>query len=139
MRKGLNLSFFTRVFTVFIVFPAVLLAIQGCDGRGGQKPWATKLTTDYQAVFLDNGQVFFGNIEDPGSQYIQLSDVFYVRSEPVKDTKEVKSVLIKRGSEWHGPDRMYINSNHITLIEPVAPTSKVGELIKEAGKKTGAK
>lgn len=90
------------------------------------------LKTDYQAVFLDNGQVFFGKLENAGSSYPSLRDVFYVQGSVNQETKQVKNILVKRGSEWHGPDRMYINAGHIVLIEPVSPDSKVAQLIKEA-------
>jgi hypothetical protein len=90
------------------------------------------LTTDYQVVFLDNGQTFIGKIEMVDSPYPLLKDVFYIQRQVNKDTNEVKNILIKRGSEWHGPDRMYINSKHIVLIEPVSPKSMVAKLIKEA-------
>jgi hypothetical protein len=47
-------------------------------------------------------------------------------------TKETKSVLVKRGKELHGPDRMYINRRHIVLIEPVGPSSQVAKLIEQS-------
>jgi hypothetical protein len=46
-----------------------------------------------------------------------------------QQNKEVKNVLIRRGTEWHAPDRMVINANHIILVEPVSPTSKAAQLI----------
>ncbi len=90
------------------------------------------LKTDYQAVFLDNGQVFFGRLKGAGTEYPMLSDVFYVQSKVNPETKKTAGILIKRGSEWHGPDKMYINARHIVIIEPVSPDSKVAQLIKEA-------
>lgn len=110
-----------------ILFCAVSL-LAGC---GHARP-DISLKTDYQAVFLDNGQVFFGRLENAGSAYPLLRDVFYVQGSVDKETKQVKNVLMKRGSEWHGPDRMYINARHIVVIEPVSPDSKVAQLIKEA-------
>ena len=64
-----------------------------------------------------------------------LKDIFYVQSQVVQqdqDKKEVKSILIKRGNEWHGPDLMYITTRHVVVIEPVSPNSRVAQLIKEA-------
>jgi len=48
-----------------------------------------------------------------------------------EETKEVKNILIRRGNEWHAPDRMVLNARHIILIEPVGPNSKVAELIAQ--------
>lgn len=91
-----------------------------------------KLTTEYQSVFLDSGQVFFGKVSRIQSDYVQLDDVFYIQSPVNPETGQPVNVLFKRGSEWHGPDKMFINARHIVIIEPVAPTSKVAQLIAEA-------
>lgn len=88
--------------------------------------------TEYQAVFMDNGQVFFGKLENTADAYPLLRDVFYIGRQASPDGKEVKNILIKRGSEWHGPDYMYIRAQHIVVVEPVSPTSRVAQLIREA-------
>jgi hypothetical protein len=117
--------------TVFLMilclFPAFSLI--GC------KDTTPKFTTEYQAVFMDNGQVFFGKLEQAGSDYPLLRDVYYVQSQSNPETKQVTSMLIKRGKEWHSPDVMYLNARHIVVIEPVAPDSRVAQLIKEAKEK----
>ena len=64
-----------------------------------------------------------------------LTDVFYIVSKTNPDTKEVTNVLVKRGKELHGPDKMYLNPNQIIFVEPVGPDSKVAQLINEANKK----
>ena len=107
---------------------ACTFLITGC-GRSDQ---SLLLKTEYQAVFLDNGQVFFGKIGGAGTAYPSLRDVFYVQNRTNPETKQVSSVLIKRGNESHGPDMMYLNANHIVVIEGVSSESKVGQLIKEA-------
>jgi hypothetical protein len=89
-------------------------------------------STEYQAVFLDNGQVFYGKLENAGSAYPSLKDAFYLQTQTNPETKEVRTILIKRGSEWHGPDMMYINARHIVAMEPVSASSRVAQLIKEA-------
>jgi len=43
----------------------------------------------------------------------------------------VMNVLVKRGNELHGPDRMVLNANDIVFIEPVGPNSRVAQLIAE--------
>jgi len=96
---------------------------------GREKP---TFTTEYQAVFMDNGQVFFGKLSHAGAPYPLLNDVHYIGREASPDGKEVKNILVKRGNEWHAPEYMYINGQHIVVIEPVAANSRVAELIKEA-------
>jgi hypothetical protein len=112
----------SRTILFFCLLPVLLAAC----GRGD-----LKFPTEYQAVFLDNGQVFFGRLQDDGSSYLTLRDVFYIKQQASPDKKEVQSLLVKRGSEWHAPDFMRINSRHIVLIEPVAPDSRVALLIRE--------
>lgn len=94
-----------------------------------------KFDTAYQAVLLDNGSVYFGKLQGAGTQYPVLTDVYYVQSQVNQETKEVKNILIRRGNEWHAPDRMFLNARHIILIEPVGPNSKVAELIAQDKKK----
>jgi hypothetical protein len=95
--------------------------------------------TEYQAVFLDNGQVFFGKLEKGGSAHPLLKEVYYIGRQASPDGKETVSILLKRGNEWHSPEYMYLTSSHIVMIEPVSPTSRVAELIKELNSKLPAK
>ncbi len=89
----------------------------------------------YYAVLLANGSVYFGHLEGLGSSYPVLSDVFYVQSSVNQETKAVSNILVKRGKEWHGPDKMFINEKSIVFVEPVGANSKVAQLIQEAGGK----
>lgn len=105
---------------------AALVFFGGCGGND------LKFSTEYQAVFLDNGQVFFGKLGDAASPFVTFRDVFYVQRVVSGEKKEARNILVKRGSEWHGPDFMRINARHIVLLEPVAPDSLVARLIREA-------
>ena len=106
---------------------AVLMLGPGCTREAD-----LKFETTYQAVVLDNGQVFIGKLEQGGSAYPLLREVFYIQRLTEGDKKEVKNVLLKRGNEWHKPDYMRLNARHIVLIEPVAPESRMAKLIQEA-------
>lgn len=116
--------------------------LAGCnldDFRNGQ-PQASpvKFATEYQAVFLDNGQVYFGKLENPESTYPLLRNVFYVQSQVNQETKQTVSLLVKRGKEWHEPDVMYLNQRHVVMVEPVTLNSRLGQLIKEANTQPGS-
>jgi len=69
-----------------------------------------ELSTPYHAVLMVNGQAFFGRIENLDTQYPLLRDVYYVQSQTNPETKAVTNVLVKRGREWHTPDRMMLNA-----------------------------
>jgi hypothetical protein len=88
--------------------------------------------TEYQAVLLDNGSSFFGKIVQNTADYVVLREVYYVQSRTNPQSKEVSNVLIKRGQEWHAPDRMIINRRHLVFFEPVSPDSTVARLITES-------
>ncbi len=91
-----------------------------------------QFTTPYQAVLLVNGAVYYGKLSGYGTRNPMLNDVFYILTKTDPDTKQVSNVLVKRGRELHGPDRMYLNPNQIVFVEPVGPDSKVAQLISQA-------
>lgn len=120
-----------RWLMALVVLGVVLtLCLTGCNRQGGGENMT--FSTEYQAVFMENGQVFFGKLENMGSAYPLLKNVFYIRQQVNPETKEVKQVLIRRGNELHRPNQMYINASHIAIIEPVSADSQVAKLIKEA-------
>jgi hypothetical protein len=110
---------------VAVMFVAVLTACE--RGHRHQGP---EITTPYAAVLLDNGQVYYGKLTQAGSKFPELTDVYYIQSQVNQETKAVSNILVRRGNEWHGPDRMLLNERHIILIEPVGTNSKVAELIQ---------
>jgi len=87
--------------------------------------------TPYQAVLLTNGAVYYGKLSGYGTRNPVLDDVFYIVTKTDPETKQVSNILVKRGKEPHGPDRMYINSSQIVFVEPVGPDSKVAQLINQ--------
>jgi len=89
-------------------------------------------TTPYQAVLLDDNQVFYGKLSSISGAHPILTDVYYIKSGVDPQTKETKNVLIRRGKELHGPDKMYLNARHIVLVEPVTPNSQVAKLIEQS-------
>jgi hypothetical protein len=105
------------------------LAMAGCSSSGATKPQAD---TTYQAVFLDSGAVFFGQLQGLGTDYPVLTNAFYVQSVTNPETKQVSNVLVKRGKEWHSPDHMTLNAHHIIFVEPVTAGSTVAGLIAQS-------
>jgi hypothetical protein len=85
----------------------------------------------YQAVLLSNNQVYYGRLEGYGTSQPILREVYYVQVSTNPQTHENTNILLKRGREWHAPDRMYLNPNQILLVEPVGEDSKVADLIRQ--------
>ena len=96
-----------------------------------QRALASK-TTGYQAVLLDNNQVYFGKVADLNTDYPVLTDVFYIQTTVNQETKQQSNILVKRGKEWHAPNKMVLNARHIIMIEPVTDGSTVAQLIAKA-------
>lgn len=118
---------------LIVVIAAAAVVLVGAGvlwKRSGQVD--AKSDTGYNAVLLSNGQVYYGKLTGLGTRYPVLTDVFYVQVGVDPATKESKSVLLKRGKEWHAPDRMILNARHIILVEPVTSHSKMAELIAQA-------
>ena len=123
---------------VLLAFSLVLLASLdcGCD-RAKQAPASAAIDAQkYYAVLLINGAVYYGKLEGFGSPSPVLRDVFYVQPGPVDpQTKQPKGmVLVHRGHELHGPDRMILSDRSILFVEPVGVDSRVAQLIREAAK-----
>ncbi len=89
----------------------------------------------YQAVFLDNNQVYFGKIQNRSGKYLTLVDVYYFGKDPLPALGQADSddiVLVKLGSEMHGPvDKMEILENHILYIERLTDDSRVVKAIEK--------
>ena len=127
----INKEKFTWLFCVALMFLGTMMLFQGCGKQGGTKE-SLKLTTQYQCVLLNNGQILFGKMEKAGSDYSILKNIYYVRQQMDPQTKEMKSNLVRRSMEPHAPNMMYINDSAIAFIEPVSPNSRVAQLIMQA-------
>ena len=112
-------------------FAAVVLLAGLTACERGHRQRGPEITTPYSAVLLDTGQLYYGKLTKAGSNFPELTDVYYIQSSVNQETKAVASVLVRRGNEWHGPDRMFLNQRHIVLIEPVGTNSKVALLIED--------
>ena len=88
--------------------------------------------TPYQTILLSNGAVYYGKLQGFGTSHPVMTDVFYIVSQTNAESKQVSNVLVKRGKELHGPDRMYLTPNQIVFVEPVGTNSKVAQLISTA-------
>ncbi len=103
---------------------------------------------DYQALFLTNGQVYFGKLKSADSKTIELKDIYYLqvqqavqpKPEPKNSDAEAEqqgeTSLVKLGSELHGPqDQMYIDRGQVLFWENLKEDGKVVAAIREYQKK----
>ncbi len=91
----------------------------------------------YQAVFLNNGQVYFGNIKSIGNKSLNLANIYYLQTSGNTDaaaqTQSNANVsLVKLGCELHSPyDQMFINSDQVIFWENLKDTGQVVKAIKD--------
>lgn len=91
--------------------------------------------TKIQAVFLTNGQIYFGKVVDEQAQFVDIKDVHYLilhrplqsqtDSGDADQSSKPEYNILKLGGEIHGPTSMTINRDHILFIENLSDDSKV--------------
>ena len=111
---------------LLVIVAAGMFIVERFPIRGVEFP------TPYQAVVLPNGALYFGKLAGYGGPRPVLTEVYYIVSQTDPKTKQVSTVLVKRGKELHQPDRMYLNPSQILFVETVPPSSKVAELIQQS-------
>ena len=136
-----NLSHSILTILITIVF---LSGVFWFYQRGGLSSTAEpNFTKDsYQAVFLSNGQVYFGKVRNLSKQYVTLTDTYYlIRGQSIqaqtpegenKEQTQAAFGLRKLGeNEVHGPvDEMVINRDHILFIEEIKDSGPIVQAIK---------
>lgn len=91
----------------------------------------------YQAVFLTNGQVYFGKLQIVGDNYLTLKNIYYLQvQQPVQpadttaNASKNQTQLVKLGNELHGPkDSMQISSKQVLFWENLKTDGKVSQAI----------
>ena len=99
----------------------------------------TTNSSKYQAVFLTNGQVYFGKLKDDGGNYVKLTDIYYLQAKDQqvqpKDAAAADQsnlTLIKLGKELHAPaDEMNISRTQVLFWEDINDDGKVKQAIDE--------
>lgn len=126
-----------RVVFVVMLFSAtvLLLAIAVLFWSGRTHEGELVDNSKEQAVFLTNGQVYFGNVKDINSQYVDLQNIYYLNSQS-SDNKNAAAAtsfsLVKLGCELHGPtDRMVINRDQVSFWENLSTDGKVAKAIDQ--------
>ena len=90
------------------------------------------LTTAYQRVTLQNGEIFYGRIDHLGTDHPVLRDAMRIANEKSASATEPRYVLIHRKDEPHGADHIIFPATSIASVEPVRPDSPIGQVIAAA-------
>lgn len=96
-------------------------------------------TKAYQAVFLTNGQVYFGKVSQVDSSYVKITDIYYLQVQQTVQPKDAAASaanqqvsLAKLGGELHGPeDVMYVSRQQVLFWENLKTDGKVAKAIAD--------
>jgi hypothetical protein len=86
----------------------------------------------YQAVFLANGQVFFGHYYERLGPYVKIVAPYYIQQsgDPNDPNNPPGQRVVRRGDELHAPlPEMLVPRTSVLFVEDLADSSPVVQLI----------
>lgn len=124
------------LFCLTILFVALIGVIAFSDKGNEQNKFVN--ANQYQAVFLTNGQVYFGDISSINSDYLKLQNIYYLTQNTTTDSKGNATTngnytLVKLGCQQiHDPvDEMIIERSQVSFWENLDSKGKVVSSIKQ--------
>lgn len=126
---------------VVIILIVVALVFRGqLFGKPGAKQAgvAASKASGYDAVFLTNGQVYFGKLSNANGDYPVLTDIYYLQVGPQQgsgssaeaSSSQQSISLVKLGNELHGPvDEMHISRSQVLFYEELKSEGQVVKAI----------
>ncbi|GAC1391669.1 MAG: hypothetical protein NVSMB46_05010 [Candidatus Saccharimonadales bacterium] len=131
--RGIRILFTAFLFLLTILVVAVVLVL------ALSRPETSDSSVDknnLQAVFLNGGQVYFGNIKPSSNEKtMRLSNIYYLRVNQQVQPNQQSSAnqdisLVKLGCELHGPqDQMVINRDQIVFWENLKRDGQVAQAV----------
>jgi len=87
----------------------------------------------YQAVFLTNGQTYFGRYYDRLGAYAKIEDVYYLQQVQGSDPNAAPDTkIVRRGQELHEPtSRMLIPKTAILFVEDLTEGSPIAQFMQK--------
>jgi hypothetical protein len=86
----------------------------------------------YQAVFLANGQTYFGRYYERIGAYAKIEDVYYLQQTTGADASAAAETrIVRRGNELHEPaSRMLIPKSAILFVEDLTDASPIAQFMQ---------
>jgi heme/copper-type cytochrome/quinol oxidase subunit 2 len=132
-RKGL-------LWTIIIVLAVIILGIIGWTVWSNSKGADTGIdTSKYQAVFMSNGQIYFGKLSAFNDESLKITKVYYPQAQATgttdeeTDNNDQSNIQLFRVTDGvHGPeDQMIIMKDQVLYYENLKSDSKVTQLIEQ--------
>lgn len=126
MRRVLiSLGVVALIIVVALIAAAVARATTPTDPLG-----AAVNHDEYQAVFLTNGQVFFGRLTIPGGDYYYLKHVYYLSSGAASKAGQNSLTIRKLTNDIHGPQDLVILSRpQVLYVENLNPNGRAAQIL----------
>ena len=121
-----------KIVLALIILVSVILLVEWWDfalpSPGGAR---------YQAVFLSNGQTYFGHYIERLGPYAKIENAFYIQQTPAKDEQTpAESKVVRRGSELHHPTTfVLIPKSAILFTEDLRSDSPVAQFMDKENAK----
>jgi len=114
-----------------LLIAIIVIAVNGTEKKESSYVDKNKL----QAIFLNTGQVYFGNVSTMNSKFFVLTNIYYLQTAngaAANGAAANSSVsLVKLGCELHEPfDKMIINRDQVTFWENLQDGGQVATAVK---------
>jgi hypothetical protein len=123
---------------VIILLIAVTVAVSFANNNTSDNEGTYVDTNKLQAVFLNTGQVYFGNVKKLNDKYVVLTNIYYLQTSngssgtsSTSSNSNTSVSLVKLGCELHEPyDQMVINRSQVTFWENLQDGGQVAKAVK---------
>lgn len=115
--------------SLLILIIVIIFALIGTIGFFGYK-YLNKKNAARSAVFMTNGQVYFGYLSGSNLNTLTLNDVYYLKLSDLQTNSSKQILLVKMGNELHGPQNtMYISRSQVLFWQMLRSDSKINDAI----------
>jgi len=130
--KGWRIAYMALLTAIVILILGVIVLISA----GPKSEDSFVDTNKLQAVFLNTGQVYFGNVKTLNDKYFVLTNIYYLQtanngsSSSSTSNANTNVTLVKLGCELHQPyDQMVINRTSVTFWENLQDGGQVAKAV----------
>ena len=130
------------LWTIVVILIVLIIGVVGWFVWSNSKTSTTGIdSSKYQAVFLSNGQIYFGKLESFDDEYFRLTTGYSAQATTSEDgeaktgsaaTNNSDVQLIRLGDEVYGPENaIFITKQQVLHFENLKEDSKVTQLIDQ--------